>query len=401
MDDSPLSAALDVIVAHASSDNWAATALAHGLMIGYDARWREAQRGVTLDHVELPLEAELRNPESTARSRTWRVAGVLDKLTREGDEIVLFDHKTTSSDISDPSGPYWRQLAVASQATLYELLLHQHGIRVDKIIWDAIRKPTIKPKQIPAAELARMRDHHEYCGFAITGETVEIAMATKREGPELFSLRVAAECLDKPDNYFARRGVPRTSDQLLEYATELWHIGEQMRDDRRRKVHVRNTSACYSYGTPCEFLSLCAGSDLADSDNWQARQKPDDKKAGGKNVLSHSRMTTWQTCRRKHYYRYELSIERVGAQRSDALDFGSLMHRAMDAWWLACEEERRNGDSYEQPARRADSRQAEAELAGRDFNGGEGEADGGCDLRAAGNREDEHRGSDALAGVPD
>ncbi len=356
----PLSRALDVIANAACEDNWHATAMAHGLMIGYDARWYETQKTLDLTAVEHPAEGWLLKPDSSARSRTWRVAGVLDKLCDESGETVLFDHKTTSSDISDPSGMYWRQLAVASQATMYELLMHQNGVRLDKIIWDVIRKPQIKPKQIAAAELRRMRDSGEYCGFAINGETIDCATQDGREGPELFSLRVAADCLDHPERFYARRGVPRTSDQLLEYAVELWHIGEQMRDDRRRSVHPRNSQACYSYGTPCEYLSLCAANDLPTSDRWQQRPENPEKKVGGKNVLSHSRISCWMTCRRKHYYRYEMGIERFDAERSEALGFGSLFHKALDAWWTACDEERRNGDSYEQPARRADSRQAEA-----------------------------------------
>jgi ATP-dependent helicase/DNAse subunit B len=138
-----------------------------------------------------------------------------------------------------------------------------------------------------------------------------------------------------------------------------------MRDAKKNNAHFRNSGACFNYGSACEYLNLCSGCDEPDSDRWQKKPKkhpelPDG--IGGSGVLTNSRLRCFATCRRKHYYQYELGIERFDAERREALYFGSLFHEALDVWWRAHDERQKNG-SNEQSVRRTDSRQAEAGLA--------------------------------------
>lgn len=341
----PLETALATV--EETPDNWAMCAAIRGLLIGYDARYRVAQQQITLnpmESTEVVRNAPLTNPDTGHNSRTWSTVGIIDKLGMENSQSVIWDHKTTSSDISDPAGPYWRQLSIADQPSHYELLLLQHGERPSRVVWDVVRKPSIKPKQISKKDRERIVEFGEYCGFALSREALKSAPTIERESGEFYQYRVAQSCLDDPMRYFARRDTPRTNEQLAEYASELWEIGQVMRDDRRRGTAFKNASSCFQYNTPCEFLSLCTGEDLPTSDRWQSRQTPDDH-PGGKDVLSHSRISCWQTCRRKHFYRYEMGIERVVSQRSDALTFGSAWGQAMDAWWAACNEEKYNGSN--------------------------------------------------------
>lgn len=345
----PLNAALSAVESADAPDQMIASI--SGLLIGYDARWRDEQRKMRLTAVEEQYTSALVNPDTGAPSKTWKICGVLDK--RVG--AVIYDHKTTSSDITDPAGFYWKQLTIAGQPSHYELIARLNGMDVERIVWDVTRKPRIKPKTLPKKEQGLIAETGHYCGFAVSEAT--LAAGLVRENDELFCQRVARDCLDRPDQYFARRSVPRTAGDLTEYAVELWQIGCEMRDDRRRGTAFKNPAACYSYGTPCEYLPLCAGEDLETSDRWQPRSTPENH-IGGADVLSHSRIQCWQTCRRKHRYRYEVGIERFG-ERSEALDFGSLWHRAMDAWWTAFDEGDFDGDSNEQSIRRIDSHQEE------------------------------------------
>lgn len=49
-------------------------------------------------------------------------------------------------------------------------------------------------------------------------------------------------------------------------------------------------------------------------------------------LLTHSRLSAFRACQRLHRYKYEMGIRaRVEA---DALRFGTLMHRGLEAWWL-------------------------------------------------------------------
>lgn len=350
----------------ASPGDWALAAMCRGLLVGYDYRWSAEQNQIHVSEIEGAYTAPLTNIDSGRNSRTFTIAGKIDKLAEDSMGLVLFDHKTTSDDISDPTGPYWRQLAVDSQASHYELLLLANGIRLDAIVWDVVRKPGIKPKQIAAKERQRILAEQTYCGFAVSIDAINHLMDEPREDGELYAARLARECISDPDRYFGRRSNPRTREQLAEYAEELWGVAGQVRDARREGRHYRNSGACFNYGTPCKFLGLCAGTDTPDSENWQPKPKKHEELPdwiGGSDVLTHTRLRTFQTCRRKHYYEYELGIERVDSERREALYFGSLWHEALDAWWRAMNERGCDGDSNGQSVSSTDSRQCQPQLA--------------------------------------
>lgn len=331
----------------ATPDDWVLAATIRGLLIGYDHRWRDQQQNIQLRAVEQCYAAPLVNVETGRKSRTFSLVGLIDKTADDGDEEEIYDHKTTSSDISDPSDFYWRQLIVDSQPSLYELLAMCNGRRVSRVTWDVTRKPAIRPKEISKKDQTATCGIGKYCGFDLTAETLEHLTNSNRENGELYAARVAADCIDNPDKFFARRSVPRTREQLYEYARELWDVAGQIQVARRTGKHTRNSGACFSYNRPCAFLGLCSGSDSATSDNWRPKTKPEGA-VGGANILSNSRMRTFQLCARKHYYSYELSIERNREEQDEALYFGSMWGQAMDCYWQVFNEERIRNESNNQ-----------------------------------------------------
>jgi hypothetical protein len=359
----PLEKAIARINERTDGDDWVLAATVRGLLIGYDSRWRDEQRHIHLRSVEQCYTAPLINIETGRKSRTFSLVGLLDKTADDGDEEEVFDHKTTSSEISDPSDFYWRQLTVDSQPSLYELLAMCNGRRVSRVTWDVTKKPAIRPKEITKKIHAETYATGHYYGFVLSHQTLEYLVNSNRENGELFTARVAADCMEDPDKFFARRSVPRTREQLAEYARELWEIAGQIQVARRTGKHPRNSGACFNYNRPCPFLSLCSGSDTPDSDRWRPKTRGEGA-VGGDNILSNSRMRTFQACQRKHYYSYELKIERDRDDRDEALYFGSLWGEAMDVWWSSFNEERLNGNSSEQPGSDTGSRRAEAGLVG-------------------------------------
>lgn len=48
-------------------------------------------------------------------------------------------------------------------------------------------------------------------------------------------------------------------------------------------------------------------------------------------VLTNSELATFRRCPREHYYRYRLL--RRPLRTADALRFGTLIHKALEAWW--------------------------------------------------------------------
>jgi len=318
------------------AEDWRIAATVKGLLCGYDQQWGSVQPSITLIETEGMYIAPLTNVETQKDSRTWRIGGKIDKLAKDNG-MVLYDHKTTSMEIEDANSPYWRQLVVESQASHYELLLIMNGIRLDRIVWDVVRKPGIKPKKLAAADRKAVTSLGMYCGYKVSPETQTEMITEERENEELYMLRVARECIDEPGRYFARRSVPRTREELHEYAVELWEIGQEMLGTRNTGRHFRNSGACMSFNTPCSFLGICSGHDTIDSDKWarvkNVHRELEQLEGDGKDLLTNSRIRTYQTCRRKHHLKYEIGIERIDEEERESLFFGQVFHVAMDAYW--------------------------------------------------------------------
>lgn len=336
---SPLAAAREVLLpVMASSDPSQALVAAKctGLMAGYHARWQNAP--YTIRAVEHVSTSDLYNPETQRTSRTFSVAGKLDVIaTDSAEREVIFDHKTTSQDITDPNGPYWRQLAIEGQVSHYMLLEFLNGNKIDYAVWDVLRKPSISPKLLNKTERAMIAATKEYYGSR--DFNFEEFAASERETHAMYALRLAHDCThERPDWYFQRRQVPRLDSEIHEYAGELWDHSQDLIVARRTGRWPRNSGACMSYNTPCKFLGICSGYDTAESENWG--QKPwvhselPILNGDGKDILTNSRIRTFQTCRRKHQLQYEIGIERIDEEEKESLFFGSLFHSTLEAYFL-------------------------------------------------------------------
>lgn len=309
-------------------------AKARGLIRGYDARW--ASDDWESVAIEQQFQLPIINPESGKPSRTFRYAGKRDGLIRyiPANKLWLREGKTCSEDIADGAAPYWRRLTIDAQVSIYVLSQWQEGTKVDGTLYDVIRKPSIRPKEIAKAQRQHIVADGTYCGSRISMETREAML--QRENGELFEARIASDCLERPAWYFQRRSIPRIDADVHEFAIELWDTADEIRLARLRERHTRNSGACMTWNRPCQFLGICSGCETVDSDKWQKRNCVHDElelAGDGRDLLTHSRMQTFRTCRRKHYYGYELGIERVDEDEAEALYFGQLIHHALEAWW--------------------------------------------------------------------
>lgn len=323
-----------------------AAAKAAGLMRGYDARWRDVA-WETLS-VEETYHLPLINPETGRQSRTFTHAGKFDGIIRytESGKTYLLEHKTTSEDVADPNSTYWRRLRIDSQVSAYVLASWQDGMKLDGTVFDVIRKPGIRPKNIDKEHLAELLHHGTYYGFELPDKSMR---SEKQETPYLYSLRLARDCIENPDKYFQRRTIPRLDSEVLEFGSELWDVGQAIAEARRTNRNFRNSGACLMYGSPCEYLSVCSDEDTIDSDRWQKADSVHSELptigGNGLDVLTNSRVRCFMTCRRKHLYRYELGVRRVDEDERESLAFGTLFHEALAAWWLFFKKEDSNGHS--------------------------------------------------------
>jgi hypothetical protein len=337
-------AAVDRCIPPSSADEQLVVgAKVRGLMVGYDARWGGADwviEGETERVVELPVI----NPATARTSRTWRQASKLDGVVRGYGKRLLLEHKSTSDDIADPAAVYWRRLSIDSQVSKYLLHAWQAGEKLDGALYDVIRKPGIRPKNLTKAEVGEIVHLGTYCGAAVAPELRQhvndalerMPKAPYREDAALYAIRLAAETLAEPNKYYQRRSVPRLDADIVEYAEELWTIADEIRLARNAGRHFRNSSACMDWNRPCEYLGLCAGEDTPESERWRRTPDVHDELPGiqdGRDVLTNSRIKCFQLCRRKHYLRYEVGLRRVRDDDAEALFLGTVLHEALAAWW--------------------------------------------------------------------
>ncbi len=339
-DNPRLAAAIDAINAFIGPNPDPSAALiaakCRGLLAGYDFRWGNVP--LQVEAVEYLIQSDLWNPETGRKSRSFTVAGKVDARLRDGNRTIIVDHKTTSEDISDPNGPYWRQLVVEAQPTHYMLLEWLNGRKIDGAMWDVIRKPGISPKEIKTKrEQSEILQFGQYFGRVMSHESLTQLAASGRETLEMYEARLAHDCgHERPQWFFQRRPVPRLDSEILDYARELWEHGQEMLHVRNTERYARNSGACMLYKSPCKYLGICSGHDTVDSDNWTRvacvhRELP--LEGDGRDVLTNSRIRCFQTCRRKEYFTYELGLERQDEEEREALYFGSCWHAGQEAWW--------------------------------------------------------------------
>ena len=75
------------------------------------------------------------------------------------------------------------------------------------------------------------------------------------ETNEEFQGRLAA-WYAKPEA-FHREFIYLSEDRLAMLQDEVWEITQQYLDARRRGKWLLNTSSCFSYQRPCEYLPYC------------------------------------------------------------------------------------------------------------------------------------------------
>lgn len=304
-----------------------------GLMRGYDARW--ASQSFKALSVEQVYTSDLWNPATNGKSRTFQVAGKLDVYAAQGARRVVIDHKTTSDDIDSVDAAYWQQLKVEGQVTHYMLLMWMHGERPDGAVWDVIRKPSISPKKLTKAERAAAVADRRYFGSPISMDSLNALQLDDRETLEMYECRLAHDCTtERPERYFQRRDVPRIDREILEYAEDLWQHSQDIIASRKVERLPKNSGACMLYGAPCQFLGICSGFDTPDSDRWRQRESRHSElgEHGKIDALTNSRLRTFQTCKVKHRFTYELGIERQDDER-ESLYFGNVIHEGLRVWW--------------------------------------------------------------------
>lgn len=254
---------------------------------GYDQRWTRMDEMIQVQANEKPFVLPLLNPATGRPSRTWRIAGVIDKLaTLPSGQAAVIEHKTMGDDLA-PESNYWKRLRIDAQISMYMYAARELGHNVETVLYDAIRKPLLRPTRVPR----RDEDGHKIVIDTATGERVYNknkkprqsgdknkgwVLQSRQEEPAEFSIRLCADLNERPDYYYARNEIPRRPEDLEEAQYEWWQTAHILHQCERHGRWPRNTAACIGFGT-CAYFPLCTGGyDTRDPDPPEGFIKVDD-----------------------------------------------------------------------------------------------------------------------------
>jgi RecB family exonuclease len=196
---------------------------------------------------ELAFSLPLRSPTGR-KTRSWRLAGKMDKIVRLADgRLALMEHKTTTDSVA-PDSDYWPPLRLDAQISLYFKAAKSLGYDIDTILYDVASKPSLRPyNATPLDKRKYKKDGTLYANQRDTDESIDD-----------YAARVWADITAAPETYFARQEIPRTSSDLADFDDDLWALSQLMHTARKNSWHPRNPSACRKWGRLCEHAGHCA-----------------------------------------------------------------------------------------------------------------------------------------------
>jgi hypothetical protein len=220
--------------------------LARAIIAGYASRYSVEEFEVV--EVEKEFVGEIRNPDTGRQSQTFRIAGKVDAIVRCHDGMYLLEHKTAAT----VDANYLDKLWTDTQIALYSHYLRELGYPIVGVIYNVLLKARLKQSagETQAEYEAR---HAELAAKNKSGKST-----AKRQMPETdieFQSRLT-EWYSRPEA-FHREFIYLSEDRLAMLQEEVWEITQQYLDARRRGKWLLNTSNCFSYQRPCEYLAYC------------------------------------------------------------------------------------------------------------------------------------------------
>jgi hypothetical protein len=222
------------------------------IFIGHTWRWREQEEQTETLACEIPFITGLVNPDGRGVSRTFRMAGKIDRIVKLPDgRIAVVEYKNTSFGIS-PGSDYWTMSRLDQQDCFYVRAAREMGYEVSTVIRDVVHFPQIKPRKLTKAEANAFI--HKQVWFDEDFSTM--ASTPERETPTMYGARVRAQMGEEPDKYFQRMEFARTDADIDTFLQELWQDQTVLREARQRNWWTRNTTACI-FPFRCEYLDIC------------------------------------------------------------------------------------------------------------------------------------------------
>lgn len=253
---------------------------------------------------EVRFRMPVRNPASNRALPNVELIGKIDRIVKWQDRYLNLEAKSTTKSI-DSDSTFWQRLNLNTQISVYahaarflqytEALV-QYGIEADAqapqisgTLYDAWHKPGIRPKKLTQAESKAFIESGEYFErkfevreqetayldqasntvdtaafqqlfiddvLAVTEPGKKSGTFSLRETPEMFGVRLLADITERPEFYFARREIGRTSEDLEAFEWELYHIYQTMKSMNKNKHWWTDESQCEATFR-CSYTPIC------------------------------------------------------------------------------------------------------------------------------------------------
>jgi len=220
--------------------------LARAILTGYTQRYPDEDFGIV--EVEKTFNAEIRNPETGRLSQTFVMAGKVDAIVQCHDGMYLLEHKTAASIDSN----YLDKLWTDTQIALYSFFLRQLGYAIVGVIYNVLLKSRLQQYR------GETQAEYEARRTELAAKNKSGKSTAKRQMPETdaeFETRLG-QWYSRPEA-FHREFIYLSDDRLAMLQDEVWEITQQYLGAKRRDKWLLNTSNCFSYQRPCEYLPYC------------------------------------------------------------------------------------------------------------------------------------------------
>jgi len=221
--------------------------LASAMMTGYARHYADGELDVIA--IDKPCLSDIVNPATGAKSRSFAFAARLGRVIRIDGRNYLVEHRTTSTLDED----YLQRLWADFQVTLRANYIEKHlGTPISGVLYDILVKSRLR-QAAGESVTAFARRKAALLAKSKSGKTT-----AKRQLPEsdaAYAARLATKYCES--GMFHRELVDFDAQRRAELSSELWELTQSLLDARRRDAWYQNTSFCFHYRRPCEYLTLC------------------------------------------------------------------------------------------------------------------------------------------------
>lgn len=234
------------------------------LVCGYYWMWGES--GITSLASEQTFRLPLVNPDTGACSQLFDLAGKIDGIVSLEDGRLAVKESKFLGENHGPDSDLQRRLRIDHQISLYVHAARQLGHAVGTVLYDVVRKPSIKPSLIPLLDSNELKIVFDVYGARVynaihkprqtastkDGYVLQSRLMTVEEWGE----KLNADIAERPNWYFNRIEVPRLDDEIKEALAEVWQVQKTLREAQRtgRWFRTVNRNSCNF----CSYFELCS-----------------------------------------------------------------------------------------------------------------------------------------------